>query len=83
MKDIADNTFDAAYAIEATCHSKDPLQVFKQAFRVLKPGALYCDSAWVVTDKFVAGNLEHEKIKHDIMVCIHDFIDLYSGMHAH
>jgi sterol 24-C-methyltransferase len=27
---IADNTFDAAYAIEATCHSPDPVYPFSR-----------------------------------------------------
>ena len=68
MKDFDDNSFDGAYAIEATCHAKDPLLAFKETFRVLKPGSLYLDAAWVLTDKFVAGDPEHEKIKHGIMV---------------
>lgn len=68
MDEFEDNSFDGAYAIEATCHAKDPLLPFKEAFRVLKPGALYLDSAWVLTDKFVSSDPEHQRIKHGIMV---------------
>ena len=31
-------TFDAAYAIEATCHAPDRTQCFAEIFRVLRPG---------------------------------------------
>jgi hypothetical protein len=33
------NTFDCAYAIEATCHAPDLAACYKQVFNVIKPGA--------------------------------------------
>ena len=68
MEQFEDNSIDGMYALESTCHSRDPVDVYREVFRVLKPGALFVDSAWVVTDKFQEGNPEHEKIKHDIVV---------------
>lgn len=37
-----DNSFDRAYAIEATCHATDLADVYKEIFRVLKPGTCVC-----------------------------------------
>lgn len=68
MYQCEDNSFDGCFALEAICHAEDPLLVYKEVYRVLKPGAYYVDSAWVTTDKFQSGNPKHEKIKHQIMV---------------
>ncbi|PWZ40088.1 Cycloartenol-C-24-methyltransferase 1 [Zea mays] len=38
---IADNTFDAAYAIQATCYAPEAQGVYSEVYRVLKPGQ-YC-----------------------------------------
>ncbi len=34
-------SFDAAYAIEATCHAPDRTVCFTQIFKALKPGAVF------------------------------------------
>ncbi len=34
---FSDNTFDAIYAIEATCHAPDAVGCYKEIYRVLKP----------------------------------------------
>jgi sterol 24-C-methyltransferase len=39
---IADNTYDAVYAIEATCHAPDKVGIYSELFRVLKPGGVFC-----------------------------------------
>lgn len=36
-----DNTYDAIYAIEATCHAPSKVGIYSEIFRVLKPGALF------------------------------------------
>ena len=33
-----DNTYDAVYQIEATCHAPDAVGCYSEIFRVLKPG---------------------------------------------
>ena len=63
-----DNSFDGAYAIESTCHAEDLLQVYKEVYRVLKPGSLYVDSTWITTDKYEPGNPTHEKVIQNILV---------------
>ena len=35
---VADETYDAAYAFEATCHAPDKVGAFKEIYRTLKPG---------------------------------------------
>lgn len=62
------DTFDAAFAVEATCHSPDKRRCFSEAFRVLKPGGLFGNYEWIVTDKFDASNPEHTRIKEGIEV---------------
>lgn len=61
-------TFDCAYAIEATCHAPDKVPCFKEVNRILKPGGLFCGYEWCMTDKFDPKNKEHQRIKRDIMI---------------
>lgn len=68
--EFEDNTFDGAFALEATCHARDPIDVYKETFRVLKPGAIYVEAAWALTDTYDPANAKHEKLKNDIMVCL-------------
>jgi len=62
------NSFDAAYAIEATCHSPDKVKTFVEVLRVLKPGGLFTGYDWVMTDKYDAKNATHRAIKQGIEV---------------
>lgn len=62
----ADESFDAAYAIEATCHAPDKVGCFKEVARVLKPGSLYAGYEWCLTDKYDANNPKHREIKKGI-----------------
>jgi sterol 24-C-methyltransferase len=61
-----DETFDAGYQIEATCHAPDLAACFSEAYRVLKPGALMAGYEWLMTDKFDAKNARHVTIKQGI-----------------
>ena len=53
------NSFDAAYAIEATVHAPDLKGVYEQIFRVLKPGGTFGVYEWLMTDKYDNDNPEH------------------------
>ena len=68
MEGIEDNSFDGAYAIEAICHAEDLLKVYRQIFRVLKPGARYTDCSWCLTDEYDQQNPLHQTIKHKVLV---------------
>jgi sterol 24-C-methyltransferase len=59
-------SFDGAYAIEATCHAPDKVALFSEIFRVLKPGAQFAGYEWCLTDKYDGNNAEHRDIKKGI-----------------
>ena len=61
-------TFDAAYAIEATCHAPDRGACFAQIFRALKPGGVFGGYEWVTTPAYTPSNPDHRRIKKDIEV---------------
>ncbi|KAF7144284.1 hypothetical protein RHSIM_Rhsim05G0184300 [Rhododendron simsii] len=61
-----DNSFDAAYAIEATCHAPDAVGCYKEIHRVLKPGQCFAAYEWCMTNSFDPNNKEHQSIKREI-----------------
>lgn len=63
-----EGTFDAAYAIEATCHAPDKSLVFGEVFRTLKPGGYFTGVDWIVTDKYDASNPKHVALREGIEV---------------
>ena len=67
MSMIEDNTFDAGYAIESTCHAPDKAGAFAEIFRVLKPGALFWGQEMCMTDKFNPNDASHRAIKQELM----------------
>lgn len=64
----ADEYFDRAYGIEATCHSPDRVACFKGVHRVLKPGGLFTILDWVVLPKYNPQNKDHVRVKEGIEV---------------
>lgn len=61
-----DASFDAAFAIEATCHAPRLETVFGEVARVLKPGGMFLSYEWVSTDRFDPHNAEHVRIIDEI-----------------
>mmetsp|Transcript_35521 Transcript_35521/g.63384 ORF Transcript_35521/g.63384 Transcript_35521/m.63384 type:complete len:342 (-) Transcript_35521:293-1318(-) len=61
-------TYDAVYAIEATCHAPDATACYKEILRVLKPGGLFAGYEWCMTDAFNKDNEEHQKCKKGIEI---------------
>ena len=61
-------SFDAAYAIEATCHSPDRRICFKGINHCLKKGGLFSAYDWVVLPGFDPRNPDHVRIKEGIEV---------------
>ena len=70
MSPLADNSFDAAYAIESTCHAPDKQGAFAEIFRVLKPGALLWGQEMCLTDKYDPENSEHRTTREELMLGI-------------
>ena len=63
---VEDASFDAAYAIEATCHAPDKRTLFAEILRVLKPGASFAGYEWCLTASYDDKNAEHRAIKKGI-----------------
>ncbi len=63
---VPDGSYDAAYAIEATCHAPDKAGVFREIHRALKPGALFAGYEWCMTDAFDPTDPRHQWIKSEI-----------------
>lgn len=61
-------SFDAAYAIESTCHSPDRRVCFKAVNNCLKSGGLFVGYDWVVTPKYDPKRPDHVRIKEGIEV---------------
>ncbi len=63
---VRDGIYDAAYAIEATCHAPDKAGAFHEIHRALKPGALFAGYEWCMTDKYDPSEPRHQYIKREI-----------------
>jgi len=61
-----DNTFDGIYQIEATAHAPSKVDVYREIYRLLKPGAFFGGYEWVLTKKFNPNNAEHVKIRREL-----------------
>ena len=61
------NAFDAAYAIESTCHAPDKQGAFAEIYRLLKPGALFWGQEMCLTNAFDPSDLDHVSIKEELM----------------
>lgn len=63
---VENGSYDAVYAIEATCHAPDKLALFTELFRVMKEGAGFAGYEWCLTDRYDGKNAEHRAIKKGI-----------------
>jgi sterol 24-C-methyltransferase len=61
-----DESFDAAYHIEALPHAPDKTAVYAEIFRVLRPGAVFAGYDWCMTPVYDEGNPEHRDLKQRI-----------------
>ena len=61
-----DQSFDAAYHIEAIPHAPDKTTAYAEVFRVLRPGATFAGYDWCMTPLYDGDNPEHRDIKQRI-----------------
>ena len=66
--DAPDESFDAAYAIEATVHAPTKVGCYGEVFRVLKPGGCFAAYEYCLTSRFDPNNPRHRQIKSDLEV---------------
>mmetsp|Transcript_27187 Transcript_27187/g.69212 ORF Transcript_27187/g.69212 Transcript_27187/m.69212 type:complete len:346 (+) Transcript_27187:90-1127(+) len=59
-------SYDAVYAIDATCHAPDAVGCYKEIFRVLKPGAAFAGYEWCSTPLYRKGDKEQDRIMAEI-----------------
>lgn len=64
--DAPDDSFDAAYAIEATVHAPSKVGCYAEVFRVLRPGGCFAAYEYCVTGQFNPDSPTHRQIKSDI-----------------
>lgn len=66
--DAPDESFDAAYSIEATCCEPDKVSIYSEIFRLLKPGACFAAYEYCMTDRFDPQDPVHLKLKADLQL---------------
>jgi len=66
LKAIPDESFDAVYYIESSCHVTNRTEAWAEAHRVLKPHGRLFSYEWVMTENFDKANEEHLRIKRGI-----------------
>lgn len=61
-------SFDGAYAMEATCHADKLENVYREVFRVLRPGAKFVTYEWVATPDYDPQNRQHVALMDEIVI---------------
>lgn len=46
---VKDGEFDAIYSVESTCHAPSKLKLFKELYRVLKPGGMLFNNDIIIS----------------------------------
>ena len=65
---IEDESCDAVYAIESTCHASERTELYREMYRVLKPGGRFTSYEWCLTGSYDAASARHRQLKKDIEV---------------
>ncbi|KAF9012971.1 delta-sterol C-methyltransferase [Hymenopellis radicata] len=65
---FGENSFDAVYAIEATCHAPTWEGVYGEIFKILKPGGVFGVYEWCMTDAWDPSIPSHKELAHGIEI---------------
>lgn len=65
---FAPDSFDAAYAIAATCHAPSLEGVYAEVWRVLKPGGRFACVEWCMTECFDPVDPSHRRMREGVAV---------------
>ena len=60
---LPDDHFDAAYSFDAICHAPDTGRLFREIFRLLRPGGEIAAVDWTLTERFDEAERRHCDIK--------------------
>lgn len=63
---VESGSYDAAYAIETTCHAGDRSKLYREVFRALRDDASFAGYEWCLTSKYDPDNPQHREWKHGI-----------------
>jgi len=66
VSQFGENSFDAIYAIEATCHAPTWEGVYGEMKKVLKPGGVMGIYEWCMTDSYDKSIPAHKEVAHGI-----------------
>ena len=66
--DAPDWSFDAVYSIEASAHAPDKVNVYGEAYRLLKPGGHFGVYEYCMTERFDPNDPLHVRIKADLQL---------------
>jgi len=65
---FGENSFDAVYAIEATCHAPTFEGIYGEIMKVLKPGGVFGMYEWCMTDTWDPSIPEHKAVAREIEI---------------
>ena len=60
---LPEGNFDAAYSFEAMCHAPDTRRLFREIFRLLRPGGEIAAIDWCLTERFDAADPSHRDVR--------------------
>eukprot|EP00879_Flechtneria_rotunda_P011009 GHRR01011504.1.p1 GENE.GHRR01011504.1~~GHRR01011504.1.p1 ORF type:complete len:345 (+),score=80.65 GHRR01011504.1:506-1540(+) len=61
-----DNSFDAVYQIDATCHAPDQVGCYREILRVLKPGQCFAGYEWCATSAYDRNNPLQQQVMAEV-----------------
>ncbi|KAG8216724.1 delta-sterol C-methyltransferase [Butyriboletus roseoflavus] len=65
---FGENSFDAVYAIEATCHAPSWESIYGEMKKVLKPGGVFGVYEWCMTDDWDPSIPSHKNLAHRLEI---------------